>query len=503
MYVVATMKLSLLLGCSPLTLSLLLGGTPPPHRACSSVSMAGSYYSQPWMSELGRATNSKKKWVEPMDPDTLAPGSVVMANPGSFDHYFLESLVLVLEHSESEGTRGVLLNHETPWQVHDMSPGAIEPFAANTVFLGGDAGRDSMLMVHGESMLPGAKEIGRGVYQGGVESAVLAVEEGALPADRFKFFYKSVEWLPGALPMQITSGIFRLVELSPGFLYAPHSPRAIWREVREKLGEEDEDEAAAEGTTADVAAGLVSGALAPGEASGLPYEKGGLADEAIRKASEMREKRDKESAATEEVKKEEARMSETARMSHDEKLKAFVEEIKREKRVKEQMEAAAVGAIAPRADAPPAAEVAPVQTAGTDPFAAAAQAKAWLAGRGINSPRATSATPLAAKEEAAVAATEGAGADPVEEAEEAKEAEEAEEAEEAKKAEEAKGAEGGVEETSAAGIQQLLEYRVQFGNEQWRVRWADSAGETWETWRVLDTDDLRRRAEQLRAAAAA
>ena len=464
------------------TTSLLLGGPPPPHRTRSSVSMAGSYYSEPWMSELGRATASKKKWVLPMDPDTLAPGSIVMANPGSFDHYFLESLVLVLEHSESEGTRGVLLNHETPWQVYDMSPGAIEPFAANTVFLGGDAGRDTMLMVHGESMLPGATEIGRGVYQGGVESAVSAVEEGALPAERFKFFYKSIEWLPGALPMQIRSGIFRLVELSPAFLYAPHAPRTMWREVREKLGEEEE-EAAAEGTAADVAAGLVSGALAPGEASGLSYEKGGLAEEASRKASEMREKRKQESVASEEVKKEEARQSESARMSHDEKLKAFVEEIKREKRVKEQMEAAARGgAPDPNADAAPAAEAAPVPTAGTDPFAAAAQAKAWLAGRGINAPPAASATPPAAKEEAAVAPTAGASAGQEEGAKEAEEV---------------------AEVASTAGIQQLLEYRVQFGNEQWRVRWADSAGETWETWRVLDTDALRRRAEQLRAEAAA
>ena len=67
----------------------------------------------------------------------------------------------------------------------------------------------------------------------------------------------------------------------------------------------------------------------------------------------------------------------------------------------------------------------------------------------------------------------------------------------------AKEAEEVAEVASTAGIQQLLEYRVQFGNEQWRVRWADSAGETWETWRVLDTDALRRRAEQLRAEAAA
>ena len=41
------------------------------------------------------------------------------------------------------------------------------------------------------------------------------------------------------------------------------------------------------------------------------------------------------------------------------------------------------------------------------------------------------------------------------------------------------------------------------GNEQWRVRWEGEGeeGDTWETFRVLDTEALRRRAEELRAEA--
>ena len=58
-------------------------------------------------------------------------------------------------------------------------------------------------------------------------------------------------------------------------------------------------------------------------------------------------------------------------------------------------------------------------------------------------------------------------------------------------------------EASAIGIEALLEYRVWLGNEQWRVRWRGEGDEadTWEMWRVLDTEALRRRAESLRAAA--
>ena len=57
--------------------------------------------------------------------------------------------------------------------------------------------------------------------------------------------------------------------------------------------------------------------------------------------------------------------------------------------------------------------------------------------------------------------------------------------------------------SAASPIDAVLEYRVHLGNEQWRVRWRGEGDEadTWEMWRVLDTEALRRRAESLRAAA--
>ena len=76
-------------------------------------------FSEEWMGRLGTATASKAKRAERLPASALAPGCVLVAEPGSFDHYFLESLVLLLEHGPA-GSRGVLLNHETPWQVsHD------------------------------------------------------------------------------------------------------------------------------------------------------------------------------------------------------------------------------------------------------------------------------------------------------------------------------------------------------------------------------------------------
>merc|ERR1719329_872748 len=270
-----------------------------------------------------------------MAPETLGPGSIVMAEPGNFDHYFLESLVLIVQHDD-KGTKGVLLNHGTPWTVEDLAPGQLEQFAASKVFLGGDAGRDTMMMVHGEEMLPGAEEIGNGAYKGGVSSAVKAVAVGALPAERFKFFYKTVEFLPNALAAQIASGVYRVIELSPAWLFGQFGQRSMWQDVRKKLERAEAREIRAKGGTVAPPSEdeLVSGAVR-GAPTGLPYEAAGLAEEASRAAARMRqakEKRRKDAMdpPTEAELEEDRLRSKAATIAHDAKVRAYVEQIKRE-----------------------------------------------------------------------------------------------------------------------------------------------------------------------------
>lgn len=133
---------------------------------------------------------------------------------------------------------------------------------------------------------------------------------------------------------------------------------------------------------------------------------------------------------------------------------------------------------------------------------------------------------LAAMQQAVARAAEDAQmADVMEAAETAETADAAEAADvadaaDAAEAEMAEAAEAarataGRNEISPAGISELLAYRVFLGNEQWRVRWAaasdgggvggDEAEEaiSWEAYRVLDTERLRKEAERIRAASRA
>ena len=315
-----------------LACSLLL---TPSHRLVRPTSRCPApmahQYSADWMNTLGTATNSKKKWALPHPDNTISPGSVVLAEPGSFDHYFLESLVLIIDHGPT-GTRGVLLNHETPWKVEEMSPGAILPFAANTIFLGGDAGRDTLTMIHGEAALPGAKELGRGVYSGGTASAVAAVSEGALPSDRFKFFYKTVEWLPNALELAITKGEFRLIELSPAWLFGQQGQRQqMWQEVRDELRKEEQAAQLARDSLL-AASGSEGGGGDGGDGGGGESDgAGGLAAAASKGAAKLRGEVAAVQSAQEALKAMEKELKADAAEAHDAKVKAYVDQLQRDK----------------------------------------------------------------------------------------------------------------------------------------------------------------------------
>ena len=202
--------------------------------------------------------------------------------------------------------------------------------------------------------------------------------------------------------------------------------------------------------------------------------------------------------------------SKAATIAHDAKVRAYVEQIKREnaKRwpngrplpegatastepVPIAYDAAAQAGGSPadmQAAEAAAAEEEERERAETftvnQPTAAevAAKATSWLASQGITAPPAksdggagTAAADAAAGTAADAAAADAAAADAAADA-------------------------AVVQPASASGIEEVMGYRVYLGSEQWQVRWADDGGTSWERLDVLDTESLRDRAAQLRAA---
>ena len=206
--------------------------------------------------------------------------------------------------------------------------------------------------------------------------------------------------------------------------------------------------------------------------------------------------------------------SKAATIAHDAKVRAYVEQIKREnaKRwpngrplpegatastepVPIAYDAAAQAGGSPAdmqaAEAEEERERAETFTV-NQPTAAevAAKATSWLASQGITAPPAKSDGGAGT---AAADAAAGTAADAAADAAAGTAAAGAAAADAAADA-------AVVQPASASGIEEVMGYRVYLGSEQWQVRWADDGGTSWERLDVLDTEALRDRAAQLRAA---
>jgi len=206
--------------------------------------------------------------------------------------------------------------------------------------------------------------------------------------------------------------------------------------------------------------------------------------------------------------------SKAATIAHDAKVRAYVEQIKREnaKRwpngrplpegatastepVPIAYDAAAQAGGSPAdmqaAEAEEERERAETFTV-NQPTAAevAAKATSWLASQGITAPPAKSDGGAGT---AAADAAAGTAADAAADAAAGTAAAGAAAADAAADA-------AVVQPASASGIEEVMGYRVYLGSEQWQVRWADDGGTSWERLDVLDTESLRDRAAQLRAA---
>ncbi|GAB5361275.1 hypothetical protein AAMO2058_000699700 [Amorphochlora amoebiformis] len=172
--------------------------------------------------------------------DTLQSGAVLIAKKdANFDHFYSESCILVLEDHPQQGTVGLLIDNNTPWEVGEMAPVFEDTKLANVPLnMGGGDGPDKLLMLHNIPELEGAVPIGdSGVYIGGVTAAVQLVERGDLEPDQFHFFFKRCEWLPGALQKEINQELWKMAKVSPHLLLKQKGrrKRKLWNDLRSRL----------------------------------------------------------------------------------------------------------------------------------------------------------------------------------------------------------------------------------------------------------------------------
>ena len=162
-------------------------------------------------------------------------GCILLAQPNDGSHFFIRAAIFIYQYSKEEGAKGVILERPSAFTMGETSPG-VGCFEANTLFIGGEQGSDTAIML-GRKPLEGAcKYVGSGVYLGGMKSAKERVMNGdGVPKD-YKFFFNHAEWEAGLLEREITDGKWDVIKAPPEDVLSQDPTKTeFWNRARNQL----------------------------------------------------------------------------------------------------------------------------------------------------------------------------------------------------------------------------------------------------------------------------
>jgi len=187
---------SLMMISSTSAFTMIPATSPVSLSRSSSISSSVLYYTPPHSVDpsmirfLGKGPNA-----------LVRPGVVLIAPVEEYDHYLMKAAIFVYamgldEETDEEIIRCVVLDNPTPFTMAEMSNSAVSgDLGENLLYRGGNAGKDSAIMLHNVTTLE-KEEIGTsGIYEGGLEVAA----KGAYNVNRFKFFFNYCEFRPEEL----------------------------------------------------------------------------------------------------------------------------------------------------------------------------------------------------------------------------------------------------------------------------------------------------------------
>ncbi|GBF99958.1 hypothetical protein Rsub_12651 [Raphidocelis subcapitata] len=205
--------------------------------ASSGAASGGSESSAP----LAAASFDDGRWAHSVPvPET---GCILLAHPSMFgvsQTYFRLAAILILECSES-GSLGVILNRPTEHHLRDMTftdEAATRPFGGNRLYMGGDVGQNSIIVVTSAGAVADATEVAAGIRVCTVGAAAAAVRAGKARPEEFRFFAQYSGWGPGQLQRECKAGVWYVASVSSQLALSEKlaAGAELWHEVLATMG---------------------------------------------------------------------------------------------------------------------------------------------------------------------------------------------------------------------------------------------------------------------------
>lgn len=170
-----------------------------------------------------------KRFVEPTQ------GRLLLSEPALRDYYFSRSVVLLVEHSESEGTVGLILNKPINMRLNEVAKDF--PNIDFPIYLGGPVHPERLFYLHtlGEAV-PGSIKVFNGVYWGGdITSLIELIELEQIDKNQVRFFIGYSGWNPGQLNNELSEKSWIVSTTNKNNIMGP-SPEKLWSKLLKQMG---------------------------------------------------------------------------------------------------------------------------------------------------------------------------------------------------------------------------------------------------------------------------
>ena len=166
-------------------------------------------------------------------------GDILLSEPTMGDFYFGRSVVLLVDHSEVEGSFGIIMNKPLYVRLKEIAD-VFEDFDA-PVYLGGPVAENQIFFMHTlGDLIPEACQIMDGLYWGGdTETLNTLIATGIANKDNLRFFLGYSGWESGQLVNELVRNSWLIGKANSHQLFNTPTDQ-MWKTFVNRMGRDYE-----------------------------------------------------------------------------------------------------------------------------------------------------------------------------------------------------------------------------------------------------------------------
>ncbi|HSV87200.1 MAG TPA: YqgE/AlgH family protein [Bacteroidales bacterium] len=162
-------------------------------------------------------------------------GKLLLSEPSLRDFYFSRSVVLLIEHTQQEGTVGLILNKPINLKMKEV----VKEFPTNEfpLFLGGPVHPDRLFYLHTlGDRVKGSVEVIKGLFWGGeIERLVNLIDLKLVSPDEVRFFIGYAGWEPKQLEREMKEESWIVTQATLDTIMSC-KPEKLWGKMLREMG---------------------------------------------------------------------------------------------------------------------------------------------------------------------------------------------------------------------------------------------------------------------------